>query len=689
MIRGGGITRLKYHLAGIKGDVEACKKVFEDVKWQMKQLLEDLKKSKKKKKEDDDHDDHDEGNNDNERGGSKSHSSVSNYNTKGKEKVGERSNIKSFFAPRTIPGSQPSIKSSLASKQMVEKARMSFARWWYHANIPFHAARSVYYQEVIDSIAAIGPGFKGHSYYDLRGLLLQKHMCVMNDYLLDVKNDWKVYECSIMSDEWTNQRNTPIINFLVYSPRGIMFLKSLDVSGLTRDADTLFKLFDKVVQEVGVENIVQFVTDNDFAYKSVEKKLMQKYRSFYWSPYRRYFPIIDETIQKAKKITKFIYNHGKVLYLMRSDFTNGRDLVRPVITRFATEFLSLQCLTKFKKELRQMFTCDQWVESRYARDVMGKEVAALVLEDKEFWLQCQQIVKISEPLVRVLRLVDGDEKPSMGYLYEAMDKAKENIKARLKNKISAYIPFTSVIDARWDKQLHSPLHAAGCYLNPGIFFKPSFKKQKEITKGLLSTITSLSSQIEAYKKALGDFGMPMAIRQHEKLNPVAWWEQFGNDTPELQKFAIRVLSQCCSATGCERAWSTFEFIHSKRRNRLEHKRLNDLVFVRYNLLLRERNIRRTKDYLDPISLDNIDLMDDWVVEDSEFLLLTEEDVNWASIEEPLATMNLEDNDNDDDDVVVVVLDEDDAVNPKWYTGIDRYPKYSVPVAKPVQPPIRY
>ena len=56
-------------------------------------------------------------------------------------------------------------------------------------------------------------------------------------------------------------------------------------------------------------------------------------------------------------------------------------------------------------------------------------------------------MKISEPLVRVLRLVDGDEKPAMGYLYEAMDKAKENIKARLKNKISAYIPFTSVIDA--------------------------------------------------------------------------------------------------------------------------------------------------------------------------------------------------------------------------------------------------
>ena len=30
-----------------------------------------------------------------------------------------------------------------------------------------------------------------------------------------------------------------------------------------------------------------------------------------------------------------------------------------------------------------------------------------------------------------------------------------------------------------------------------------------------------------------------------------------------------------------------------------------------------------------------------------------------------------------------------AVNPKRYTGIDRYPKYIVPLVKPVQPPVRY
>jgi hypothetical protein len=38
----------------------------------------------------------------------------------------------------------------------------------------------------------------------------------------------------------------------------------------------------------------------------------------------------------------------------------------------------------------------------------------------------EELFSISEPLVKVVRLVNG-EKPAMGYLYEAMDRAKEAI----------------------------------------------------------------------------------------------------------------------------------------------------------------------------------------------------------------------------------------------------------------------
>jgi hypothetical protein len=91
-----------------------------------------------------------------------------------------------------------------------------------------------------------------------------------------------------------------------------------------------------------------------------------------------------------------------------------------------------------------------------------------------------------------------------------------------------------------------------------------------------------------------------------------WWESFGSQCPQLQKFAIRVLSQTCSASGCERNWYVFERIHTKKRNHLEHKRLNDLVFVQYNLWLRRNQLLNKRPDSDPIVLDDVDPTSDWV-----------------------------------------------------------------------------
>ena len=46
------------------------------------------------------------------------------------------------------------------------------------------------------------------------------------------------------------------MNFLVFCSKGTMFLKSLDTSSLRKDAETLFGIFDIIVQEIGVEYIV-------------------------------------------------------------------------------------------------------------------------------------------------------------------------------------------------------------------------------------------------------------------------------------------------------------------------------------------------------------------------------------------------------------------------------------------------
>ncbi|CAN6691959.1 unnamed protein product [Malus baccata var. baccata] len=89
----------------------------------------------------------------------------------------------------------------------------------------------------------------------------------------------------------------------------------------------------------------------------------------------------------------------------------------------------------------------------------------------------------------------------------------------------------------------------------------------------------------------------------------AWWERFGHKTPELTKFAIR--------------------IHTKIRNRLEHKRLNALAYVKYNLALQQRSKKMREKY-DPIVVEEIASYDEWITEIEDLVL--PEDPTWLEDE---------------------------------------------------------
>jgi hypothetical protein len=77
-------------------------------------------------------------------------------------------------------------------------------------------------------------------------------------------------------------------------------------------------------------------------------------------------------------------------------------------------------------ELQITFLSNEWSACVYSTKQDGQAIAQLVRHEQRFWSGVGEVCTISEPLVKVLRLVDG-EKLTMGYLYEAMDRAKEAI----------------------------------------------------------------------------------------------------------------------------------------------------------------------------------------------------------------------------------------------------------------------
>lgn len=66
----------------------------------------------------------------------------------------------------------------------------------------------------------------------------------------------------------------------------------------------------------------------------------------------------------------------------------------------------------------------------------------------------------------------------------------------------------------------------------------------------------------------------------------------------------------------------FESIHTKKRKKLAQKRLNDLVFVHYNLKLHIRKVMAAA--TEPLDLDDIDPFGDWTTQEQPSLFTEDE-----------------------------------------------------------------
>src|ERR1044072_3994087 len=125
IVKGGGINRIKSHLAWETGNVEKCPNVPPDVKYQM---LKHNEESRKKRKFLDCVDS-------NRLHEGSSADEVSNVNqlrppAPPSTKKGKNPTLMDeYFMPRTTPGVQPTIVSVMQSKEVLEKCDIAIAKW--------------------------------------------------------------------------------------------------------------------------------------------------------------------------------------------------------------------------------------------------------------------------------------------------------------------------------------------------------------------------------------------------------------------------------------------------------------------------------------------------------------------------------------------------------------------------------
>ncbi|CAH9127756.1 unnamed protein product [Cuscuta epithymum] len=285
-------------------------------------------------------------------------------------------------------------------------------------NISFNVIQSDSFKNLVKALGEFGPTYRLPSYTTLRTKLIPEAKKEVGEYVKNVKKSWEKTGCTIMSDTWSDLKQRCYINFIAHSPGGAVFLQFIEISKERKTGYLLKELCSKVIDLVGPQYVVQFVTDNASNFESAGEMLVGKYPTMYktkcaahgiqllFKDIYKDLEWVRSAVDDAKSIQSFMYRHQIITGLMR-DATNGRELKKPCATRFASNFIVLQSVLEVENALRLFVASPIWRGLEYTKSSEGKRVTCII-QDPDFWTRAKEVIDVLEPLVRILRLVDGD-----------------------------------------------------------------------------------------------------------------------------------------------------------------------------------------------------------------------------------------------------------------------------------------
>lgn len=340
--------------------------------------------------------------------------------------------------------SQPKINSSMHSlswvKERQRRAEIEIERTLIECNISFNVLRTDQWKRMIAAVAAVGnvDGWTGLEYNRMRTTMLSEEKERIEASLVPIKEGWKKFGCTIISDGWSDTRRRHIINILVSSCLGTYFLRAVDAgkAGEHITAEFIYHHIEKAILDVGVENVVQVVTDNASNCKRMGEMVEREFPSIVWTPCAAHSldlliedigslgwvkPVLDD----ATRIASFFRKKHQALAIFRSH--SPKDIVHPSKTRFAYMYVVLDRLYEVRDALRRSVVDAPWRLMHNANHETTRSIQRKVL-DEDFWSDVHGITLVLKPIFLHLRITDM-EGSTMGLFYHLFKKMRREIDA--------------------------------------------------------------------------------------------------------------------------------------------------------------------------------------------------------------------------------------------------------------------
>eukprot|EP01018_Ginkgo_biloba_P029829 Gb_04337 [translate_table: standard] len=137
---------------------------------------------------------------------------------------------------------------------------------------------------MVKAIQGALSGYKPHGFEKLRTTLVDKEKGRVEEEVAPLKHAWSIDGCSIVMDGWTDICNRPLLNIIVSSTSGPYFFRAIDCLGKEKNTFFLRDVLSAAIDEVGISNVVQVITDAAPVCKAAGLLVQKKYKHIFWTP---------------------------------------------------------------------------------------------------------------------------------------------------------------------------------------------------------------------------------------------------------------------------------------------------------------------------------------------------------------------------------------------------------------------
>ncbi|GBB85484.1 hypothetical protein RclHR1_00120038 [Rhizophagus clarus] len=423
-------------------------------------------------------------------------------------------------------------------------------------------------------------------------------------------------------DSWTSPLGQSIYAFTIITPNRRQYIYSIeDFSSQRHTAEFNEKQLLKVIEDVGKDKFIAVVSDGEAAIQSAKRRVTNKYPHI--MPIRCIAHHINlvtkdiisiewakKTLQNCQKIVSFFHDVHRAGAILRNEIKNSfskGNLKSSVKTCWSTAWDVCESILRQENSIK-------FILSEQPDIFVNAVKTKAIIQNRQFWHDVEQLKMILGPAKNAVKALELNTTTLADCFIELLKMAQAISAISFQNHDFKQ-KCIAIFNKRW-KEFDINIYMLAFFLHPkyratcfqqnifkSVIMREAINIWKNQCGGGKESSNYLLIQLGIYRNKEPPFDDPYVVGIS---TPINWWTsvELKKGEDPIRKLALRMHGIMPHNADCERVFSILGWFLSKRRTKINIKRLQAMAQMHSYLIM---NAKSELKYInDEITLEELD-----------------------------------------------------------------------------------